>query len=128
MPRDQPSKPLTPPQRRVVHFSARSFWQIAQYLKSFRNHVARHLLCAMSKQRVGVQGIAVSRNHKRFDGLPESFIWNADYRCATQLAALEKDLLDFGGTNAKSTGLDHRVAPADEVQKTVLIHLYEVTS
>src|SRR6266851_10414777 len=127
MPLDRPSKPFAATKRRVIYFSTGSFRQLAQDLKGFGDHVARHLLRTVAHESVSVEAQAVPRDNKGLDALPQRIVRNTDHGRAAHLATLEENLFHFRRTDPETARLDHRVAPTYKVQEPVLVHLDEIS-
>src|SRR6266404_215307 len=127
MPLDRPSKTFAAAKRRVIYFSTRSFRELAQDLKRFGDHVARHLLSTVANESVGVETQAVPRDNEGLDALPQRIIGDTDYGGAAQLATLEENLFHFRRADAETARLDHRVAPTYKVQEPVLVDLDKIS-
>src|SRR5437879_1897933 len=120
------SQSFTPPKARIVNLATAGFGQIFQHIHELGYHVARHLFSAMGQNGWNVQRLAVAGNYERLYGLTDDFVRNPNHGRAAEFSCLKQNFLHFGRTDSKSGGLDHGVSAADEVQKAVLVHLYEI--
>src|SRR5581483_173707 len=118
---------FAPPQRRIIDLTARSFRQTVGKFNDFRHHVTWDTFTTEFDQSVGVDRFAVAWNDERLNRLPQRFVGYSDHGRLAQFAALKQCFFDFARAHAEARGFDHVVAPPNEVEKSVVVHLDEVS-